>query len=270
MSFKLEVYQQEFVKIATNYELESIDLHIFEIIPSTNQKIWSLIDLENPLPLAVIALQQTAGKGQWGRTWQSSPGGLYLSVAINTNLPLDDSFHLIMTSAWGIANILRIYNIPVSLKWPNDLILQNRKLGGIKIETRTRTKNIKYAVIGVGINWDNPVPELGINLQSYWQKQQQHSITCLEQLAAIIVSGILFGYQHYLEIGSQQMLANYKKLLTSIGQEVTVNDCPGIVTGVTDKGQLKVRLQSPGASTELSLSPGQISLGYPQEGKGNG
>ncbi len=264
MSFNFKIYQQEFTKLARVYQLEPIDLHIFESIPSTNQKIWSLIDLENPLPIAVIALQQTAGKGQWGRTWQSSLGGLYLSVALNVKLPLDESFHLIMTSAWGIANILRIYNIPVSLKWPNDLILENRKLGGIKIETRTRTENIKYAVIGVGLNWNNPVPELGINLQSYWHKQQQQSITYLEQLTAITISGILFGYQHYLEIGSQKMLANYKKLLTSMGQEVTVNNCPGIVTGVTDKGELKVRLRSSGASTELSLSPGQISLGYPQ------
>ena len=263
MSFNLRIYQQEFAKLTTIYQLKPIDLHIFEIIPSTNRKIWSLIDLANPLPMAVIALQQTAGQGQWGRIWQSSLGGLYLSVAIKTNLPVEDSFHLIMASAWGIANILRSYSIPVSLKWPNDLVLQKRKLGGIKIETRTSKENIKYAVIGVGMNWDNPVPELGINLHSYFQKHQQ-SISCLEQLTAMTISGILFGYQHYLEIGEPQMLANYKKLLTSIGQKVTVNGCPGIVTGVTGKGKLKVRLQSSGASTELSLSPGQISLGYSQ------
>ena len=264
MSFNLRIYQQEFAKLATVYKLESIDLHIFDIIPSTNQKIWSLIDLENPLPIAVISLQQTAGKGQWGRIWQSSLGGLYLSVAINPNLVLDYSFHLTMAIAWGIANILRIYNIPASIKWPNDLILKKRKLGGIKIETRTSNSKIKYAVIGVGINWINSVPELGINLQSYFQQQQQQSITYLEQLTAITITGILSGYQHYLEIGSQQMLANYKKLLNSIGQKVTFNNCPGIVTGVTDKGELKVRLQSTGASTEIWLSPGQISLGYPQ------
>ncbi|MGK7892444.1 MAG: biotin--[acetyl-CoA-carboxylase] ligase [Xenococcus sp. (in: cyanobacteria)] len=268
MSFNLRIYQQEFTKLATVYQLKPIDLHIFEIIPSTNQKIWSWIDLEKPLPIAVIALEQTAGKGQWSRSWQSSLGGLYLSVAINTDIPLDDSFHLIMASAWGIAKILRIYTIPVSLKWPNDLILQNRKLGGIKIETRTSKKKIKHAVIGVGINWVNPVPELGINLQSHFQGQQPQSITGLEQLTAIAISGILFGYQHYLEVGSQQILANYKKVLTSMGQKVTVNNCPGIVTGVTSKGELKVRLQSLGASTELSLSPGQISLGYPQEVRG--
>ncbi len=238
MNFNLRIYQQELAKLATVYKLKSIDLHIFDIIPSTNQKIWSLIDLENPLPIAVISLQQTAGKGQWGRTWQSSLGGLYLSVAINLDLALDYSFHLTMTTAWGIANILRIYNIPVSLKWPNDLILKNRKLGGIKIETHTSNKKIKYAVIGVGINWVNSVPELGINLQSYFQKTQQQSITCLEQLTAITISGILSGYQHYLEIGSQQMLANYNKLLTSIGQKVTVNNSPLSVTPVTIPGQL--------------------------------
>ena len=264
MNFNLKIYQQEFTKLATVYKLESIDLYSFEIISSTNKKIWSLIDFGNSLPIAVISLQQTAGKGQWGRTWQSSLGGLYLSVAMNCDLFLDCSFHLTMATAWGIANLLRTYDIPLSIKWSNDLMLQNRKLGGIKIETRTSHNKIKYVVIGVGINWINSVPEIGINLQSYLQKKQQKSITSLEQLTAITISGILSGYQHYLAIGSQQMLANYKKLLTSIGQEVIVNNCPGIVTGVTDKGELKVRLQSPGASTEISLSPGQISLGYPQ------
>ncbi|MEM9274985.1 MAG: biotin--[acetyl-CoA-carboxylase] ligase [Cyanobacteria bacterium P01_F01_bin.143] len=261
MSFKLGVYQGEFAKIAANYGLDSINLHVFDIVDSTNCKIWSLIDLDESLPIAVIALEQTAGKGQWGRTWQSSLGGLYLSVAIAADLALDNNFHLIMASAWGIAEMLRSHNISVALKWPNDLILQNRKLGGIKIETRTSQEKIKYAVIGVGINWVNDVPELGINLQSYFQKYEQ-SITCLEQLTAITISGILSGYQQYMEIGSQQILANYKKLLTSIGKDVTVSNCPGIVTGVTDQGKLKVRLQSPGASTEICLSPGQISLGY--------
>ncbi len=57
MNFNLRIYQQELAKLATVYKLKSIDLHIFDIIPSTNQKIWSLIDLENPLPIAVISLQ---------------------------------------------------------------------------------------------------------------------------------------------------------------------------------------------------------------------
>ncbi len=263
MSFNLKFYHQKFSQLATIYGLESIDLHIFDTIPSTNEKIWSLIDLKTPLPIAVIALQQTAGKGQWGKIWQSPLGGLYLSVALNLDLALDSSFHLTMATAWGIAKILRIYDVPVSLKWPNDLILKNRKLGGIKIETRTSNQKIKYAVIGVGINWTNPVPDIGINLQSYLLKKTT-SITSLEELTAITITGILFGYQQYLENGSQQMLANYKKLLTSMGKEVKVNGCPGIVTGVTDKGALQVRLQSPGAAIEISLFPGQISLGYTQ------
>ncbi|ELS02188.1 birA, biotin-(acetyl-CoA-carboxylase) ligase [Xenococcus sp. PCC 7305] len=264
MSFNLKIYQQELTKLATVYKLNPVDLYVFEIIPSTNQKILSLIDEGKSLPIAAIALQQTSGTGQWGRTWQSSLGGLYLSVAIRPNISLDDSWHLIMATAWGIAKRLRNLNIPVSLKWPNDLILQNRKLGGIKIETRTSKGKIKYAVIGVGINWTNPVPELGINLQSYLQEQERTSITCLEQLTAITIQGILSGYRHYLDNGGCQILANYEKMLTSIGQEVTVNNYLGVVTGVTIQGALKVRLQSPGASTEICLSPGQISLGYPQ------
>lgn len=239
-----------------------ISLHIFETLASTNQKSWELIDRGASLPLVAIALQQTAGRGQWGRQWLSSAGGLYLSLVISTDLAVQNSSHLVIATAWGIAAILRHHHLPIYLKWFNDLILNKHKLGGIKIETRTQQEKITNAVIGVGINWQNTVPEIGINLQTYYQKQPQKYISSLEQLAAITTYGILFSYQYYLIEGIDKLLQNYQDLLINLGQEITVGGCPGIITGVTVNGELKIKLRSPGASTEIHLSPGQISLGY--------
>jgi BirA family biotin operon repressor/biotin-[acetyl-CoA-carboxylase] ligase len=104
---------------------------------------------------------------------------------------------------------------------------------------------------------------VGINLQSYYQRQTQIKvITSLEQLAAITVYGIISGYQHYQTVGIKELLDNYQKLLSSLGEQVTLAGNHGIVTGVTAKGELRVRLQSTGATTEVCLPPGQISLGY--------
>lgn len=257
MKLNRQKLETELIKICDRQTLEQLSLYLFETVSSTNQALWKLIDGGTTPPLAAIAAEQTAGRGQWGRQWQSQRGGLYLSVAIAPHLKASDISHLTIFTAWGIADSLRRYEIPVFLKWPNDLILQQRKLGGIKSETRIRQKIVTHAVIGVGINWTNPVPEVGINLQSYREK-----IASLEQLAAIAIGGIFSGYQYYLSKGIEILLPSYLEFLESIGRKVTVNGCPGVVVGVNSQGELRVRLHSPGATTEITLPSGTISLGY--------
>lgn len=191
-----------------------LEFHIFETLPSTNQTLWELIDRGAAPGTVVIALQQTAGKGQWGRRWESSVGGLYLSLALAPKLLASESAQLTLCSAWGIATALRDRAIPVFLKWPNDLMLSGRKLGGILTETRVHQEQISSAVIGVGINWTNPVPEIGIDLQSYLETQSTPSITSLEMLAAITLEGLLSSYQYCSVTGMEAMLPSYLQLLS--------------------------------------------------------
>ncbi|WP_036476751.1 biotin--[acetyl-CoA-carboxylase] ligase [Myxosarcina sp. GI1] len=256
MVFNRQTYQQVFLNLGKNHNkiIAPIPLHIFESIPSTNQKLWQLIERDSKISLGVIALQQTAGKGQWGKQWLSPSGGMYLSVSLFPDLALNNNFHLIMATAWGIATTLRSYNVPVSIKWSNDLVLSGRKLGGIKIETRAKRQRITQAVVGVGINWTNPVPAIGINLLSYRDR-----LSSLEELVAIATYGIIFGYQHYLKVGAKQLVARYSELLINLGQQINIDGDWGTVTGVTTEGKLIVRTET---ATEVYLTPGQISLGY--------
>lgn len=236
--------------------------YLFETLPSTNQILWGLIDQGAKAGTVVIAAQQTAGRGQWGRQWQSSEGGLYLSLALAPNLQATNSAQLTLCSAWGIATVLRSYDIPVLLKWPNDLLLLGHKLGGILTETRVQQGQITKAVIGVGINWSNRVPDLGINLRSFCQQQFNPSVTSLELLAAIVVEGLLFGDQRRLEKGIDTILPSYLELLNSRGCQVMVDGNPGTIIGVTPTGELRVSLSSALAPSEICLKPGTISLGY--------
>ena len=268
MTFNLQLYQQIWQQLAQSKvitipqnNIAPIPLQVYARLTSTNTKLWSLIDRGIEMPVGAIALEQSAGKGQWGKNWVSSRGGLYLSVALDLDLDLNNNSHLVMATAWGIATVLRSYSLPVTIKWSNDLILEQRKLGGIKIETRNLKNKIIKAVVGVGINWCNPVPEVGINLKTY-QQQHMKKIESLEGLAAITNYGIIAGYQYYLTVGIEQLLTDYLEILSSLGQQIIINNCPGEVTGVTTAGKLKVKLRSSGASTEINLDPGQISLGY--------
>lgn len=265
------------VKLPKREQLLEVPLHIFESIASTNQKLWELLNQGATTGTVVIASQQTAGRGQWGRQWQSSIGGLYLSLALAPNLPASHSAQLTLCSAWGIATALRAYNLPVSIKWPNDLLLKGRKLGGILTETRVQQSQITKAVVGVGINWNNAVPEPGINLQSVVEKQLSPIVTSLEQLAAITLQGLHLGYQHWSKKGIEILLESYLELLDSQGNQVIVDGNSGVITGVTPTGELRVCLNSTATVaeefasdvvnpqptlTEIYLKPGTISLGY--------
>ena len=243
-------------------KLPSIPLHIFETLSSTNQTLWELLNQGATIPRGVIAAQQTAGRGQWGRQWQSGIGGLYLSVALAPHLHASNSAQLTLCSAWGIAVTLRSYGIPVFLKWPNDLLLLDLKLGGILSETRVQQGKITKAVIGIGINWSNVVPESGINLQSFCQQQLNPQVTSLEMLAAIVLQGLLSGYQYWLEFGIESLLPSYLELLHNLGSQVMVDGKPGKIIGVTPTGELRVSCNYPVASSEICLKPGTINLGY--------
>ena len=251
------------------------NLHIFESLPSTNQTLWELIDSGAPAGTVVIATQQTAGKGQWGRSWRSEPGGLYLSVAIAPDLPISHTAQLTMSGALGIATALRDRQIPVGLKWPNDLILQNRKLGGILTEARVERGQIVKAIVGVGLNWANAVPQTGINLQSYFAKEATRKLLSLEMLGAIVLQGTELGLWRLKEEGIDCLLASYCQLLSARGRQIEIDGRSGKIVGVTANGELRVKVNSdataskdcsPASTTEILMKPGTIALGYDSQG----
>ncbi|MDP5337070.1 MAG: biotin--[acetyl-CoA-carboxylase] ligase [Nodularia sp. (in: cyanobacteria)] len=241
-------------------------LHIFESVPSTNQTLWDLLKQGADKNSVVIATQQTSGRGQWGRQWISPTGGLYLSVGIVPKLEATDSYQLTLASAWGIAAGLRQCGISVGIKWPNDLVLQGRKLGGILTETKVHNGQIIQAVIGVGINWTNPVPDTGINLESWQASQPIQAISCLEMLTNTVLLGIKSGIQCLCQEGISVLLSRYLDLLTNIGDQVCINNVLGTVIGVTSQGNLHVsfEIDDPNdiKTPEIYVEPGTISLGY--------
>ncbi|WP_236738999.1 biotin--[acetyl-CoA-carboxylase] ligase [[Phormidium ambiguum] IAM M-71] len=259
----LDIVKQNYCHQEPTINNQIFTLHLFDTLPSTNQKLWQLIEQGAPPGTIVIAKEQQAGKGQWGRQWYSPPGGLYLSMSLTPNLPAKQGAQLTMSTAWGIAQALRQIGIPVYLKWPNDLVISKYKLGGILTETRVQQERITKAVIGVGINWVNPVPETGINLQNFLEKHPG-LITSLEMLAALTLTGIISGYNFWQKEGVTALLPSYEKLLNNINSPIEINGQPAVIVGVSENGDLRVRINSAEETTpsEIHLPVGTISLGY--------
>ncbi|MEM8543836.1 MAG: biotin--[acetyl-CoA-carboxylase] ligase, partial [Cyanobacteria bacterium P01_H01_bin.119] len=182
-----------------------------------------------------------------------------------------------LASAWGIAQSLRAAGVPVRLKWPNDLVLAGRKLGGILTESRISAARLTWSVIGVGINWANPVPANGIGLKSFPMPLNADGIDSLERLAAAVLMGIVSGYYRCQHPDRAQFVADYEKLLINLGQMVQLPDEQsghlGKVVGVSSRGNLRLRalVKSLGnssaaalteRSSEIEYQPGAIALGY--------
>lgn len=191
-------------------------LHHFEVLDSTNTTLWELIKQGAKPGTAVVAAQQQAGRGQRGRTWESSLGGLYLSVAIAPRIPADQTAQITVATIWGLATLLRQHHIPVWLKWPNDLMVLGKKFGGILIETSLQNQQVQTAVLGIGLNWQNPVPDQAINLATIAEQssaQNRPSIHSLEELTALTLLGLEKGYLFWQTQGIHKFLPDYLNLI---------------------------------------------------------
>src|SRR5262245_17469457 len=123
-------------------------------------RLHELAEQGAPAGTALLAEEQTAGRGSRGRAWHSSPGGLWLSVLYRLPSPggvelLSLRLGLLVAAALeGTAP-----ELPVMLKWPNDLILRDRKLGGILCEARWQGESLAWVAAGLGLNVTNSIPD---------------------------------------------------------------------------------------------------------------
>jgi len=130
-------------------------IHRFETIESTNETAKLYAQLKHPEGTVIVALEQTKGKGQFGRTWQSATGNLYFSLILTPKIEKQRNLpQLSLILANVIKNCLIEFqareNVEFKVKPPNDILANNKKICGILIEVENN-----FAIVGVGINIKN-------------------------------------------------------------------------------------------------------------------
>ena len=128
-------------------------VEVLPSIDSTNTELMRRARAGDRAPTLLVALEQSAGRGRRGKTWHSRPGG---SLTFSLGLPFQPADWSGLSLAVGVS-LAESLHPELRLKWPNDLWLQGRKLGGILIEAATLGAQ-RYAVIGVGLNVELPEP----------------------------------------------------------------------------------------------------------------
>jgi BirA family biotin operon repressor/biotin-[acetyl-CoA-carboxylase] ligase len=134
-------------------------IHRFERLPSTQDELHRLAAAGAPAGTVVVASEQEAGRGSRGRRWASLPGGLWLSFLCR---PREAVGVEVLSLRVGLATAEALAQLgglpPIALKWPNDLMLDDRKVGGILGEARWQGESLAWVAVGLGLNVQNALP----------------------------------------------------------------------------------------------------------------
>ncbi len=140
-------------KLAGQFPAEK--LIVLSEVDSTNNYLKTLAANGAPDGTAVLSLKQTAGRGRRGRSFLSEPGGLYLSFLMRPHEPAEALLHLTALAGLCVCEAVRqVTGMQAGIKWPNDPVLNGKKLCGIltELSVSLETQEPEYVVIGIGVN----------------------------------------------------------------------------------------------------------------------
>lgn len=200
----------------------------------------------------VVAERQTAGRGRMGRSWHSPKGkGLWLSLILKPPIPLPYTPQLTLLVAVALCRTIRLHtSIPAGIKWPNDILLNDRKLSGILLESSAEDERLRYVIAGIGI---------GVNLlKEDYPEELQPIVTSLlietgrswdrTDLLCAFLGQLEELYELYLAKGFSPIRTLWEAHSVSLGKMVRVTmpngTLEGIAQSIDDMGALVVRLPS--------------------------
>lgn len=214
---------------------------------STNSSLAELLEhTDLPEGTVLITDHQTRGRGQRGNTWESGRGeNLTFSILLRPKfLEVRDQFRLSMAVALGIAEGLAAF-VPsgLTVKWPNDVLIEGKKVGGILIENQSQGAQLSVSIVGIGINVNQrelPVPTAGSLAQRVGGPLDLDAV--FQQLVTAIEA-------RYLQLragGHAVIQSDYHQQLYRIGVsqsfEADGAAFDGVIVGVDEVGRLKVRV----------------------------
>lgn len=213
------------------YKLENSGLDItpfVSICDSTNNYAKTL-DTECQRYL-VSAPYQTHGKGRLKRRFSSKEGGAYTTFVFSpTNLSVMNSLNLVLLCGLAVNNVLHKFGINASIKWPNDVLVDGKKICGILLESTLDSERINKMYLGIGINVSNDLSEISdiaVNMNDLLGK-----VVYREDVIVSLASELVLLINEYEQNGFETLKTDYQKNSCTIGKNVSVKDGDSIVSG---------------------------------------
>ncbi|MEM8682450.1 MAG: biotin--[acetyl-CoA-carboxylase] ligase [Pseudomonadota bacterium] len=243
------------------------DIDVFDLIDSTNSYL-----MRSPAPAAgrcrlALADDQSHGRGRHDRRWETAPGScLCLSLSYTFEQAPERLAVLTLLMGVATARVLRRFGVhKVQLKWPNDIVVADSKLGGLLAETQVKTDRRVTVVAGIGVNLRLP-EDLKIQSSSAWAQAATDLASCLDSppardaLAARISEALIAAFRDVESGDIGTALGEWRSYDWLLGRSIRVDDAGvtqhGTAAGIDDEGLLLLDTQA----GQKRIIAGTISL----------
>lgn len=232
-------------------------------VDSTNEEIKRLARQGAEEGILVTSEEQTAGKGRFSRVWKSgNDGGLYFSFLLKPDLPPADISSITLAAGYAVCLAIREYTgIDARIKWPNDIIVGNKKLCGILTEMAAQSDRIDYVIPGIGINVNNhkfpeDIAEKATSIYLETGKETNRN-----DLLREVIKKLDETISRFFVSLSIDDIEDFKNICATMGRTVTVTRSGQEITGtacsITATGELVITAKD---GNELIISSGEVTV----------
>ncbi len=227
------------------FDNDKYHIHFFPKISSTMDTAREIARNNARHLTVVVAEEQTKGRGRLNRTWLSSKGGLWFTIILKPDLPPLLSFRVNFAASLCLAKtLIKLFKINASVKWPNDILVNGKKLAGLLSELETKADMISFVNIGIGLNVNNS-PEKkepnAVSIKNILNREvsrREILITFLDEFKSEL-SGI---YNENPHGKNKDIIDRWKNYTSTIGKQVTIETSEstshGLAVDVDSSGAL--------------------------------
>lgn len=233
---KKSIHKPDYIKpeeITKNLKTEIIGkkVYFFKKIPSTNLFAKQLIQKNAKEGTIVISDIQSSGRGRKNRTWHSPPGGIWFSVILYPEICPKRGMLITMAVSISVAQAIKeITGLNLEIKWPNDLLLKEKKVCGILTEINADLDKINYAIVGIGINVNNEIDENLKNI-ALSLKQELGSDISRNKLLRSILKNFDKNYKKLINGDYKYIEKTWISFTKIMGRKIQITDEKNVTEG---------------------------------------
>ncbi|MCX5686414.1 MAG: biotin--[acetyl-CoA-carboxylase] ligase [Candidatus Omnitrophica bacterium] len=225
----------------------------YKKVDSTNTVAYGLAEKGMKEGAVILAEEQALGKWRQGRRWVSpSKGGIYLSCILRPHITPNEIPKITLLSAVAAAKSIRLCTaLDAMIKWPNDILINNRKVCGILTEMKAEQDMIDFIIIGIGINVNTPIrllPKGASSLKEELRRGARAEDVSRVELTRRLLENLESGYFLMKKHGFRPIIDEWKELSAMPGSRIKVimqnRQFEGQVHDIDEQGSLVVRTES--------------------------
>ncbi len=249
LSAPIEPFNETSISAGLTTEFIGQKIHFFNTLSSTNEKATHLAQAGEDEGSVVVCDSQSNGRGRLGRSWSSPPGvNLYTSIILRPQLTAHELQGFTLLAAVAVAETIAGYcKKAPAVKWPNDVLIDSKKVAGILMEMHTEGEMARFVIVGIGVNLNidptllpPPVRDLATSI-----KNENNAAVKRADFARALFLTFEFWYKTFLNKGLSAIIDAWRSHFTAEGKDVTIRSfdktIKGICLGIDSSGALLIR-----------------------------